>query len=154
MSPRVPDKFARSPYFNSWKGPKDNDDRKRAEDFDDDSKPPAVTKPQSLRPPITFQAQEIHPSAETMKPPVSDMNNDVVDKLNQQIASKQAQLEKLQLSIKALTQDSADDKDVEMTDGSFTLVKYKQSPKLSKTLPFPYAAYSIRDFSRSTEQQS
>jgi hypothetical protein len=91
MSPRVPDKFARSPYFNSWKGPKDNDDRKRAEDFDDDSKPPAVTKPQPLWPPITFQAQEIHPSAETMKPPVSDMNNDVVDKLNQQIASKQAQ---------------------------------------------------------------
>jgi hypothetical protein len=97
MSPQFPDKIARSPYFNSWKGPKDDDDRKLAEDiFGDDSKPPAVTKqPPPLRSPITFQAQEIHLSAETVKPPASDMENDVVDKLNQQIASKQAQLEKL-----------------------------------------------------------
>jgi hypothetical protein len=139
MSPRFPDKFARSPYFNSWKGPKDDDDRKLAEDiFGDDSKPPAVTKqPPPPRSPITFQAHEIHLSAETVKPPASDMENDVVDKLNQQIAFKQAQLEKLQLSIKSLTQDPADDKDVEMTDGSFTLVKHKQSPARSKTLQNP-----------------
>jgi hypothetical protein len=82
--PRFPDKFARSPYFNSWKGPKNYDDQKLAEDiFGDDSKPPAVTKhPPPLWSPSTFQAQEIHPSAETMKPPASDMDNDVMDKKN------------------------------------------------------------------------
>jgi hypothetical protein len=44
-------------------------------------------------------------------------------------------------------------KDVEMTDGSFTLVKYKQSPKLSKTLPIPSPTLLIPS-GTSADQQS
>jgi hypothetical protein len=42
---RIPDKFANSPYFNSWKGPKEH------ALIDDDSKPPAVMQITALRAP-------------------------------------------------------------------------------------------------------
>jgi hypothetical protein len=62
LIPLIPKKFARLPYFNSWKGPPVLEDRKLAgEHFGDNAKLPAVNK-QSPVPRILpiSRAKEIH----------------------------------------------------------------------------------------------
>jgi hypothetical protein len=112
-----PDKFARSPYFNSWKGPSTRDDRELAEElFGEDAKPPAVTS-KSLQGIQADIAEHTNASRSKGSQPMGNVfeiegnpenkHDNVLHKLNHSIAQKQAQLEQLQASILSLKQQAA-----------------------------------------------
>jgi hypothetical protein len=132
------DKYAHSPYFNSWKRPSIQDRELAEELFGDDAKPPAVPKP----PPQRIHADLIaEHNALRLKSlpgsgivPMSDQHGnksddalatdkqlDPVEKLNQSIAQQAAQLQRLQMSLAALKagqqeSQSGDMQEVDMID--------------------------------------
>jgi hypothetical protein len=141
--PIRPDKYANLPYFNSWKRPSAEEDRQLAKDiFDDDAKPPAKSPvvSQSVlnnRAKMTqadiisetgnqvLQTRDFAQGKNHNSNPTTEPTIDLLKKLNQSIADKQAQLELLQSSILSLKGQGAHSdpqvtQDIEMQEVNYT----------------------------------
>jgi hypothetical protein len=141
--PIRPDKYANLPYFNSWKRPSAEEDRQLAKDiFDDDAKPPAKSPvvSQSVlnnRAKMTqadiisetgnqvLQTRDFAQGKNHNSNPTTEPTIDLLEKLNQSIADKQAQLELLQSSILSLKGQGAHSdpqvtQDIEMQEVNYT----------------------------------
>jgi hypothetical protein len=148
-SPETPrfDKYSRSPYFNTRKYRQERTERELADElFGDDVKPAATSLPVAQNPPTNYSKvsnkdlvaehnktkvmNSVFPNAQATQKRNSEdgdkSNNDVLYKVNQSIAQKQAQLEKLQASLTSLknqavqSEPQADVQDTEMLDADHT----------------------------------